>query len=150
MKKRALNLLIVSLIYVVAFIVVVLASWGIVGLTLTDDYGEINPDALIFLATVFFAFLSSFIVYLVFTLVEWHKADTENNLKFLGLGVRILNAFLAAVISSVILLVCVYFWVSDAGEEISLLQGNLSIAVVTIVLVAAIDFFNFLKFKPRP
>jgi hypothetical protein len=150
MKKRTLNLLIASLIYVVAFIAIVVVSWGIVGLAFTDDYGDVNPDALIFLGSVFFAFLSSFAVYLIFTLVEWHKADTEHNLKFLGLGPRILNAFIATVISSVLLLVCVYFWISDAGEEISILQGNLSIAAVVLVLITAIDFVSFLKFKPRP
>ncbi|GHU45019.1 hypothetical protein FACS1894190_16960 [Spirochaetia bacterium] len=151
MKKRSLNLLIVGVIYLVALVGVVVVSWASgIGVVFLDDYGEADPDTLIFLASVFFAFVVSFIVYLVYTLVQWHKADTDNNIKFLGVGVRILNAFLALVLSVAVLFLCVYFWVSDSGEEISLLMGNLTIAVVIVVLITVVNFVSFLIFKPRP
>ncbi|MHC6202367.1 hypothetical protein ACYULU_04140 [Breznakiellaceae bacterium SP9] len=150
MKKKTLNLLIVSLAYVVALIAVIMISWASESFYLLDDYGEANPDAIIFIASVFFAFISSYAVYLIFTLVQWHKANTENNLAFLGLGIRVLHAVIAVVISSVLLLVCTYFWTSEYGEGISILGSELSLVVITLVLVVVLDFVAFLKFKPRP
>jgi ABC-type cobalt transport system substrate-binding protein len=149
MKKHSLNLLIVSLIYLVVFIAVVVVSMiSDIGIMFYNDSEEVDPDTMIFIASVFFTVLASYVVYLAFFLIQRNKLKNDPNAKFLGLGPRIVGAIVAVAVSFGVLFLCTN-WTSDYGEIESILFINFTLLAVIEGITAVTDFVNFIVFKPR-
>lgn len=149
MKTHIRNLVFASLIYFAAFIGVVIVSMvSDIGISFYLDEEMLNPDTMIFIASVFFTFLVSFAVYLAFYLIQRNKAKNDPNARYLGLFPRILGAAIAGALSFGVLFLCVG-WTSDYGEEISILYANTTLLGIIIGVAVIVDFVNFIVFKPR-
>jgi hypothetical protein len=147
MKVYTRNLLIASGIDVGAFIVVVVIALLMdVGVSLTGDGG---PDSGIFIATVALTALVSWLVYGVFYALERHVANNDVNARFLGLAPRIITALIAVVLVALVLFLCMN-WVSDDGEEQSILALNQALLGVVLAVFVAVSIANALVLKPRP
>lgn len=149
MKKHTKNLLFAGLLYFVAFVVVVIISMvSDIGVSFFLDEEMMDPDTMIFIATVFFTFLVSFAAYFVFYLIQRNKAKNDPNAKFLGILPRIVGAIIASALSFFVVVLCLN-WTSDYGEAISILHANTTLLGLIIGVVVVVDFVNFIVFKPR-
>jgi uncharacterized membrane protein len=149
MKTYARNLLFASLLYVIAFIAIVLISMlSDIGISLFMDEETVNPDTIIFIASVFFAFLASYAAYLAFYLIQRSKARNDPNARYLGVLPRVVGAIIAIVLSFAVVFLCLN-WTSDYGEIISILYANYTLIGVIMGVAAAVDFVSFILFKPR-
>jgi hypothetical protein len=118
------------------------------GIALFLDEEAINPDTVIFIATVFFTLTASYAAYFVFYLMQRKIANEDIHAKSLRIFPRIIGAVIASVVSAVILFVCLS-WVSDSGEEISILSMNYTLLGVIFAVALAVNFVSFIWFKPR-
>jgi len=148
MKTHLRSLLYASLVWWVPFLLIaIVAMLGGIGYDLYTDGGDVNPDVLIFIASTFFIVLASYAVYIIYFFFERKKAGevSTKNLQFLP---RVLLGLLAIVISGVVLFLCIN-WISDSGDDISILADNTALAGTIIGITAVIDMVNFIVFKPR-
>jgi ABC-type cobalt transport system substrate-binding protein len=149
MKTHTRNLIIASLVYLAVFIgLVVISLVSDIGISFFLDDDMLNPDTMIFIASVFFTCLASFAAYFVFYLIQRNKAKNDPNARFLGFFPRIVGAFIASALSCGVGIFCL-FWTSDYGDVISILYANTSLLAAIIVVVAVANFVNFIVFKPR-
>ncbi|MDR0558016.1 MAG: hypothetical protein LBG43_09185 [Treponema sp.] len=149
MKRHTKNLLFASLLYLPAFIAIILISMvSDLGIALFLDEETINPDTVIFIATVFFTLAASYAAYFVFYLMQRKIANEDINAKSLRLFPRIIGATVASAVSAVVLFICLS-WISDNGEEISILSMNYTLLGVIFAVTLAVNFVSFICFKPR-
>ncbi|MDR2793481.1 MAG: hypothetical protein LBB61_07435 [Treponema sp.] len=151
MKEHSRNLIFAGLLYLVAFIGVVIVSMlGDIGLMFTDDDGLINPssDTWIFVLTTFFIITASLAVYLIYFFMQRGIAKNPNTKTYLGIFTRIIGTAIASAVSAAVLFLCLN-WIADDGEEISILMANTTAAGVILGLIVVINFVSFILFKPR-
>ncbi|MDR0786209.1 MAG: hypothetical protein LBE74_10100 [Treponema sp.] len=149
MKKHTKNLLFASLLYLAAFIAIILVSMiSDLGIALFLDEETIDPDTVIFITTVFFTLFVSYATYFIFYLIQRKSANEDVNAKSLRLFPRIIGAVVASVVSAVVLFICLS-WISDSGEEISILSMNYTLTGVIFAVILAVNSISFIRFKPR-
>jgi hypothetical protein len=148
MKKYTKNLLFAGLLYFAAFIGVVIVSMvSDIGISFFLDEEMMNPDTMIFIATIFFTFLVSFAAYFVFYLIRRNAVKNDPNITYLRIFPRIVGAFIACALSVGVVILCLN-WTSDYGDVISILYANTTLLGIIIGVVVVIDFVNFIVFKP--
>jgi len=150
MKTHTKNLIFASMVYLVTFFIVVIAAMASgVGIQLYSEYEEeLDPDTMIFIASVFFIILASFAVYLVYFIIQRHKVKNDPNLIFLGLFPRIIGAFIGCILSFAVAFICLS-WTSEYGEIYSILYANTALFGIIFAVVSVVNFVNFIIFKPR-
>jgi hypothetical protein len=149
MKVHTRNLLLALLVYVAAFLGIVLVSMlSDIGISLYLDEETLDPDTMIFILTVLFTMLVSFAVYLGFYFKERHTANHDTRVQYLGLFPRLAAALIASVLSALVLFLCVN-WLSDEGQDISILAANYTLLGIILGVTIVVDFVNFIVFKPR-
>jgi hypothetical protein len=149
MKTHTKNLLFALLVYVVAFLGIVLVSLlGDFGISLYLDEEELDPDTMILVLTVLFTMLVSCAAYLAWYFMQRHTANHDPGVRYLGIVPRIVAALIASVASAVVLFLCAN-WLSDAGEDISILGANPTLLGAILGVAIVVDFVNFIVFKPR-
>lgn len=150
MKTHVKNLLLASLVYLAAFIGVVIAAMvSDIGIFLFDEeIQDLDPDTVIFIASVFFIFLASFAAYFVFYLIQRNKAKNDPNAQYLRLFPRIVGAIIACALSLVVAFLCLG-WISFDGGISSILYENTTLFGIIIGVVVIVNFVNFIVFKPR-
>jgi hypothetical protein len=149
MKAHTRNLLFASLVYVVAFLGIVFVSmFSDIGISLYLDEETLDPDTMIFVLTVLFTMLVSFAVYLAWYFMQRHTANHDPGVRYLGILPRIVAALIASVLSVVVLFLCVN-WLSDMGEDISILGANYTLLGAILGVTIVVGFVNFIVFRPR-
>ncbi|MDR3341676.1 MAG: hypothetical protein LBT14_02605 [Treponema sp.] len=148
MKKHTRNLLIASVTYVAAFVVVTVLSMiaGIIYLDLNDP----DVDVGIYIGSIFFTALVSWLVYMTFYFIQRQTAKDVLKAKYLGLGPRILGGLMASACAVAVLLILCFFWISDYGDVESILRTYIDVAGGILLLFIAINFVDFIVLKPRP
>ncbi|MDR0375488.1 MAG: hypothetical protein LBH85_07170 [Treponema sp.] len=149
MKKHTQNLLIASLVYAgVLFALMIIPM--LLGIATFYDYDleEVAPDTMIYMASVSLAVLVSYAVYLGYFLFQRNKVKNDPAIKFLGIFPRCLFAVIASALSTIVIFLCLG-WISELGEEISILEADTALAGIVLGVALAANFVCFIVFKPR-
>jgi hypothetical protein len=92
--------------------------------------------------------LVSYVVYLGYFLFQRHKVKNDPAIKFLGVFPRCLFAALASVLSAVLIFLTLG-WISELGEELSILEANTALTGIILGVTVVANFVCFIVFKPR-
>jgi membrane protease YdiL (CAAX protease family) len=151
MKKHTQNLLIASLVYAAVLFALVLIPMlnEDMGITFYDyDLEEVVPDTMIYMFSVSFTVLISYVVYLGYFFFQRHKVKNDPAIKFLGVFSRCIVAVIASVLSAVVIFLSLG-WISELGEELSILEANNALTGIILGVTVVANFVCFIVFKPR-
>jgi hypothetical protein len=151
MKKHTQNMIIASLVYVVVLFALVLIPMlnEDMGIVFYDyDLEEVIPDTMIYVFSVSLTVLASYAVYLGYFIFQRHKVKSDPAIKFLGVFPRCLFAVIASVLSAVVIFLSLG-WITELGEELSILEANNALTGVILGVTVATNFVCFVVFKPR-
>jgi hypothetical protein len=151
MKRHTQNLLIASLVYVAVLFALTLIPMlnEDIGITFYDyDLEEVVPDTLIYVISVSLTVLVSYAVYLGYFLFQRHKVKNDPAIKYLGVFPRCVVAVIASVLSAVVIFLSLG-WITELGEELSILEANSALTGVILGVTIAANFACFIVCKPR-
>ena len=151
MKRHTQNLLIASLVYVVVLFALTLIPMlnEDIGITFYDyDLEEVVPDTLIYVISVSLTVLVSYAVYLGYFFFQRHKVKNDPAIKYLGVFPRCVVAVIASVLSAVVIFLSLG-WITELGEELSILEANSALTGVILGVTIAANFACFIVCKPR-
>jgi hypothetical protein len=151
MKKHTWNMLIASLVYVAVLFALILIPMlnEDMGITFYDyDLEEVVPDTMIYMFSVSLTVLASYAVYLGYFLLQRRKVKNDPAIKFLGIFPRCIVAVLASVLSAIVVFLSLG-WISELGEELSILEANNALTGIILSFTIVANFVCFIVFKPR-